>query len=358
MSGLGYLGVFISIIFFGSNFIPLKRVKIGDGVFFQFIMCNAIFMTSIPVLIIQKFPQIHGLAFLGGFLWCTGNMLCPMVIRLIGMGMALLLWGAASMFMGWASGTYGLFGLNKQDVANPGLNVGGVVLAFVGLLFFLQVKPNDTSVDNAEQSDLVTTPLMDSVIFDSQEAGSVDAKLGGVHKEEREDLSPTKSGVDGWSDNTKRIMGFIGATIAGIFFGCSFDPSQYVIDNRYDGDDNSLNYVFPHFTGILLSSWFYTVVYCIYKYQHKEKPFVDADIILPATISGVMWAVAQIAWFYANGQLGFSITFPMISCGPGFVGSLWGIFLFKEISGTRNLTFLSVAFLITGGALLMVGLSH
>lgn len=71
-SSLGYLCVFIAVICFGSNFIPLKRIVIGDGIFFQFIMCNAIFMTAIPVLIIQSFPPIHGLAFLGGFLWCTG----------------------------------------------------------------------------------------------------------------------------------------------------------------------------------------------------------------------------------------------------------------------------------------------
>lgn len=89
MSGaiVGYMGVLVSVVCFGSNFVPLKRIKIGDGVFFQFCMCNAIFMTSIPVLIIQDFPKMHGLALLGGFLWCTGNMLCPISIRCIGMGM-------------------------------------------------------------------------------------------------------------------------------------------------------------------------------------------------------------------------------------------------------------------------------
>jgi hypothetical protein len=35
MSFTGYIGVFISVLGFGSNFVPLKRVKIGDGVFFS-----------------------------------------------------------------------------------------------------------------------------------------------------------------------------------------------------------------------------------------------------------------------------------------------------------------------------------
>lgn len=351
MAWTGYIGVLVSCVLFGSNFVPLKRIAVGDGVFFQFCMCNAIFMTSIPVLIIQKFPTIHGLAFLGGALWCTGNMLCPIAIRLIGMGMGLLIWGAVSMIMGWASGTYGLFGLNKQDVSDPALNVAGVCVALVGLLVFLQVKPNDTSKDSEGKQKAEWNPLLTPSEGDVEVTHKDDAHV--VRLE-----STTASGIDSWSPNTKRIVGLICAAIAGIFFGCSFDPSQYVIDNRYDGDDNSLNYVFPHFAGILMSSWFYTMCYCCYKYYNGEKPFVDAEIVLPASLSGIMWGIAQIAWFYANGELGFVVTFPMISSGPGFVGSLWGIFLFKEITGTRNLTFLTTAFLITVGALLMVGLSH
>lgn len=353
MSWTGYIGVLISVVCFGSNYVPLKRVKIGDGVFFQFIMCNAIFITAIPVLIVQKFPTIHGLAFLGGALWTTGNMLCPIVIRLIGMGMGLLVWGAVSMFMGWASGTYGLFGLDRQDVSDPALNVSGVVIAFVGLLVFLQVQTNDTSLDSAKaqgdhKDDHVGSPLINPMDGEVESGGAVWKEHVAV-----------QSGIDGWDDRTKRIAGLVGAACAGIFFGCNFDPSQYVIDNHFDGDDNSLNYVFPHFTGILMTSWAYTIAYCIYKtYYLQEKPFADAEIILPASLSGIMWGIAQIAWFYANGQLGFAITFPMVSCGPGFVGSLWGIFLFKEISGTRNLTILSVAFAITLVALIMVAMSH
>eukprot|EP01031_Cornospumella_fuschlensis_P026617 gene26617-32166_t len=364
MSWTGYIGVLISVLGFGSNFVPLKRIKIGDGVFFQFIMCNAIFMTSIPVLIAQKFPTIHGLAFLGGFLWCTGNMLCPIAIRLIGMGMGLLVWGTISMIMGWASGTYGLFGLSKQDVANPGLNVAGVCIAIVGLMIFLQVKTNDTSVDNAQNDDQhYSNPLLSEGHYLSKDVEDTGAYATAHNLTKREDdlvSSPAavKTGIDSWSDNTKRIVGIVLACTAGIFFGCSFDPSQYVIDNRYDGDDNSLNYVFAHFTGIIMTSWVYTIVYCIYMYKNNSEPFVSADIILPASLSGIMWGIAQIAWFYANGQLGFAITFPMISSGPGFVGSLWGIFLFKEITGQRNLAILGLAFLVTLGALLMVALSH
>lgn len=352
MSFTGYIGVFIAVLGFGSNFVPLKRVKIGDGIFFQFIMCNAIFITSIPVLAIQKFPEMHGLALLGGFLWCSGNILCPLAIRYIGMGLGLLVWGGTSMLMGWASGRYGLFGLKKQEIGDPILNLAGMMIALVGLLIFLQVKSKDTSVDAAQAViQAKGESLMISPLIGSLEEG--DDGLAPV------DLKHTNDIETPISEQSKRFVGLTFAIVAGILFGCSFDPSQYVIDNQYDGNDNTLNYVFAHFCGILMSSWFYTICYCIYKvYYLQEQPYVSADCILPGTISGLMWAIAQIAWFYANGQLGFAVTFPIVSCGPGFVGSLWGIFLFKEISGMRDIGMLLLAAVITLPALIMVGLSH
>ena len=37
-SAIGYTACLVAIFSFGSNFVPAKKVDIGDGVFFQFIM--------------------------------------------------------------------------------------------------------------------------------------------------------------------------------------------------------------------------------------------------------------------------------------------------------------------------------
>ena len=66
MVAVGYLAAMVAVLSFGSNFVPVKKVNTGDGVFFQFVMCNAIFATSIPVLLIQGCPKFHPLAMLGG----------------------------------------------------------------------------------------------------------------------------------------------------------------------------------------------------------------------------------------------------------------------------------------------------
>ena len=385
---LGFLGVIIAVFFFGSNFLPLKNIKIGDGVFFQFCMCNGIFMTAIPVLIFQSFPPIHGLAILGGFLWCTGNMLCPIAIRFIGMGLGLILWGCTSMLIGWASGKFGLFGLNKQAISDPVMNYIGVFLSIIGLFLYVQVKTIDTSIDaktyketmnkmHSSNNDLenTTTNISESSSFTSNsnnntiamihqpntditDATPATSLLGGEAFVSKTHIEDTVSFGNDWNEDTKRTFGIVIALLAGVFFGVSFDPAQYIIDHKYDGDDNSLNYVFSHYLGILLTSWFYTVLYCIYCSYYKQTPYVKADVFLPATLSGIMWGIAEAAYFLANGKLGFPVSFPIISAGPGFVGAMYGVFFFKEITGKENLRMLAIAMCVTIPALALVGASH
>jgi hypothetical protein len=55
----------------------------------------------------------------------------------------------------------------------------------------------------------------------------------------------------------------------------------------------------------------------------------------------MVWACAQIGWFYANENLSMQIAFPIITTAPGIIGTLWGILLHDEISlKTSNLLFL------------------
>ena len=52
-AGIGFIAAMVAVLSFGSNFVPVKKVQTGDGVFFQWVMCNAIFVTSFPVLFAQ-----------------------------------------------------------------------------------------------------------------------------------------------------------------------------------------------------------------------------------------------------------------------------------------------------------------
>jgi len=54
-------------------------------------------------------------------------------------------------------------------------------------------------------------------------------------------------------------------------------------------------------------------------------------VIIPAIISGGMWAAADIGWFIANNFLTEAVSFPIITTGPGIIASLWGVLVFREV---------------------------
>ena len=72
----------------------------------------------------------------------------------------------------------------------------------------------------------------------------------------------------------------------------------------------ALDFVFSHFCGIFTSSIVYFAIYCVLM---GNRPRVYPRAILPAMVSGVMWAIADMGWFIANDSLSPAISFPMIT---------------------------------------------
>jgi len=264
--------------------------------------------------------------------------------------------------MGWASGMFGLFGLKPQIVSNSVYNYTGMALALIGFVIFLQVQ-SKPKVDDTSTTEPLLQGKNKMSHFDEANIRLLTSDDGVTNwdpllLQQSKIVDEDQSFGSSFTKTQKRVVGLAMAIFTGVLFGCSFDPSQYIIDNEYDGHDDSLNYVFPHFCGIVIASWVYFAIYLIYHKRIDGVPFIDKRCILPGIIAGVLWGIAEISWFIANGILGFSISFPIITIGPGFIGSMWGILVFKEITGTRNLLILALAFAVTLPGLILVALSR
>lgn len=68
-SYVGFIALTISILFFGSNYLPVKQFETGDGMFFQLILTTAIWTVGFVVYAIRGFPTFYALPMLGGFFW-------------------------------------------------------------------------------------------------------------------------------------------------------------------------------------------------------------------------------------------------------------------------------------------------
>lgn len=338
----GYLAVLVATLFFGSNFVPVKRYETYDGMFYQWVMCSGVWLTGLTV---QMFlfavpPATDGawtangewnattpieltgrpdpysvkflpMACLGGFLWATGNTMSVQIINRIGLSMGILIWGSANMLTGWATGIFGLFTGHADHFAegtdHATLNYIGVALAVLALSLYTQVKTGEPSVKTVNR-----TTTNGSQPLSSQGTLPLEAPDVELLATQNDDDAPAATG--------NKAVGVVMAIIAGILFGNTFTPPEVLRKNGH-GPTQSLDYVFSHYTGIFATSTFWFVLYCAYM---RGSPRVNPRLILPAMLSGIMWGIAQACWFVANDALSVTVAFPVITSGPGIVSALWG----------------------------------
>ncbi|XP_059503303.1 transmembrane protein 144-like [Stegostoma tigrinum] len=343
----GFVSTAVAVICFGSNFVPVKKIDTGDGLFFQWIFCTAVWVVSLVVHLIQRCPQFWPLTMLGGFLWATGNITVIPILKTVGLGMGVLIWATFSLLMGWASSRFGWFGLDVQKVPSPILNYIGTALAGLSAGILIFVKTESKELPPEDKSPLIEDNEMEALQPLSLEETS------------------TKRGDACWTDNLnplqKKLVGCSLAMCAGLLYGSSFVPVLYIKNHAernetefFGASQFDMDYVFAYCSGIILTSTIYFLIYCAVK---KNKPSVYSTAILPAFFSGLLWGIANSAWFLANYFLGAVITFPLVTAGPAVISLTWGVFYFKEIKGLKNFIILGVVLAVAVTGTILIGLS-
>ncbi|CAB3996141.1 Hypothetical predicted protein [Paramuricea clavata] len=349
----GYIGAFVAILMFGSNFIPVKKITTGDGVFFQWIVCSGIWTFGLFVHLYNGDERkFYPLVMVGGAIWCTGNMCVVPVIKTIGLAMGLLIWGTLNLIAGWATGRFGTFGLIcKQPVQHSAINYVGVVLAMISLGIFIFIKSEDSSGNIDSDNAIFNNDRGEINVRQDDESNdeeNVYLLAGDMHQ------NNDSSWVDHYSNNQKRFIGIFLSVMSGILYGIAFVPVYVIQKNNADAPDEGIQYAFSQFCGTLLASTVYFLIYCLYK---RNKPDIYSEAVAPGFISGVLWAVGDVGWFVANTYLSESISFPIVTTGPGIIASIWGIFVFKEITGWKNFLLLGVAICFAVSGSVVTGFS-
>ncbi|KIH59096.1 hypothetical protein ANCDUO_10687 [Ancylostoma duodenale] len=127
------------------------------------------------------------------------------------------------------------------------------------------------------------------------------------------------------------------------------NPDLYPNHPRED-----IAYVFSHYFGTFITA---TLIFIVYALGRFNQPYAPSELVLPAFIAGSMWAIAQWSFFVANQHLSQAISFPIITSLPASIASMWGIFYFREIKGTRNMVTFGVALVLSVSGAVLVGLS-
>ncbi|XP_026213833.1 transmembrane protein 144b isoform X2 [Anabas testudineus] len=325
-----------AVLLYGSICVPVKKIETGDGMFFQWVNCAAIWVVSMVADLMLHSPKFYPFAMLGGVLWATGNLAVVPIIKAIGLSLGILIWGSTSLLMGWASSRFGWFGIAAQGVSRPVLNYCGAGLCLLSGLIFFFVK---TDVEQHPDSDSI--PLLIDRRTDSGSYGQ----------------SSSEFWIDVIRPKTRRFIGCLLAVVSGLLYGSSFVPILYIKshsschDSMFHGASvYDFDYVYAQSCGIFVASTVYFTIYCAVM---KNRPRVFSRAILPGLLSGLMWALATYSWCLANNFLSAVITFPIVRAGYGLVAALWGALVFKEIKGSTNclLFFLASCVILIGSLL-------
>ena len=398
-----------------------KKYKTGDGMFFQWTLASGIFLMGVFMYLFQcsqggsgpsgaGCPAFQPFSMLGGALWATGNIMTVPIIKTLGLSMGMLTWGMANMVVGWASARFGILGVPQESFSSPGLNTGGVVVAIASMVVFAFIKPTVEKA-GATRRGGGGEDAKDSLLGD----GDVDQVYAGLYGQginsddaaarPAEPEDDEKDWTDALSPQQKKVFGFVASVVAGLFYGVNFNPPTYVANKSCinHADDPGCfpnaptsvkDHIFFHFTGIWLAATLYFAVYAL---ATKNRPRIYGEATFPGMLSGMIWATAQISWFFANADLGQATAFPIISCvwqrhtgglrapllqppyprrppahaappphtplppprsiGPGLVSTLWGIFVFGELKGTKNYMLVTGAFVLIATAATLIALS-
>lgn len=381
---MGYLAVMVAAVFFGSNFVPVKRYETHDGMYYQWVMCSGVWMVGlfIQMVLFASPPTTDGswgpdgiwnatdpnmppgtanpmwltgrpdaysvkfmpMACLGGVLWATGNTMSVDIINRIGLSLGILIWGSANMLMGWATGIFGLFTGHADHFAphtdHATLNYVGVGCAVLALSLYTQVKSGEPSREKLLNTPSSTQPLSAQSAL-ANEAPDVDL------------LAPPAPEPNHKDSASSKAIGIVMAIVAGLLFGNTFTPPE-VLRKNHHGPAQSLDYVFSHYTGIFATSTVWFILYCAYM---RGSPRINPRLTLPGLLSGVMWGIAQACWFIANDALSVTVAFPIITSGPGIVSAMWGVFVFGEIRGARNYAVLGAAIFFALIGCVLIGMS-
>ncbi|KAK5896697.1 hypothetical protein CesoFtcFv8_009834 [Champsocephalus esox] len=330
----------VAVLLYGSNYVPLKRIETGDGMFFHWVYSAAIWTVTLVGDIMLDSPKFHPFGMLGGILWATGNIMVVPIVKSIGLGMGTLIWGSCSLLMGWGTSRFGLFGITAEEVSRPILNYCGAGMCLLSGLIFFFVKTNVELHPISESIPLLLERRINSSSY-----------------------CPSSS--EFWIDiiglKTRRFVGYLLSVVSGLLYGSIYSPILYIKSRSsfrdsmfYGASDYDLDYIHSVSSGILATSTVYFTIYCIVM---KNRPRVYSKVILPGIVSGLMWASATYCWFLANTYLSAVVTYPIVTAGYGLVAALWGSLVFKEITGLGNCLIFSLATVVVLTGSLLTAIS-
>eukprot|EP00397_Hematodinium_sp_SG-2012_P042389 GEMP01046877.1.p1 GENE.GEMP01046877.1~~GEMP01046877.1.p1 ORF type:complete len:358 (+),score=31.06 GEMP01046877.1:87-1160(+) len=349
---LSIVAVWLLVVFlWGTMYVPVRKFKVYDGVFFQWYMSCGILFAAIFIHFIlgpttppgsssyaTSFP-IYAEGIAGGAAWAISNILVVPTVKLLGLGVGFTLYHSVNLLMGYLNGKYGLYGLPVEETSwEMDFSVVWFLASFVLICF---VKP--TLEDGHERTgSIVNTPMAPDADFpESSEVALL------------EDANGTITSTI-W---IKRIGGIAIGLLAGLFCSTNMVPYMLWVAKTAKYNPSVYHFTFSQSLGIFFASTVYTIIASLAKRIFpRTNRWPRQPMVLPAMASGIMWTTGFLCATIGVQELGMSVGYVISAVGPVAVSALCTHFIFREIQGKDNhVKFWTAIFLQAVGVVLDAG---
>ena len=86
---------------------------VSAGQFFLWGLCSGVLLVGVVVQLVLSDAKFYPSVMLSGALWTIANLMMPLVVRTLGLGIGLLVWSTSGMIVGWATNLFAHFLLSS-----------------------------------------------------------------------------------------------------------------------------------------------------------------------------------------------------------------------------------------------------
>jgi len=342
-AGVGYLVAILSAFFNGSfaspfNFPQVKRCALHP-VLFQLYVSIGVFLSSWLALAFLKYNKsLTGaddgpsfpfplLGMLGGALFVLSVAFSFAAIPNIGLAMAQGIWGGTAIIVAfiWGVAAFG------NEIVTPGLAGAAIVLLLSGVVGIAFCKNIAAYLFGEDFEQKEQEPLA---------ANAKDYK--GVPEDDVEHLNMRDKDTPP-NEVRKWMTGVLCAIAVGLAGGSTLVPLNYV-----PKDLGGLGFLPAFGCGAMITSPLICLFWIAYT---REIPALHIkETLWVGILSGTLWNLGNVCSIIAIPALSYSVAYPILQCAL-FVAGLWGIFVFREISGRAIIVFFVAGLILILGAI-------
>mmetsp|Transcript_87737 Transcript_87737/g.183405 ORF Transcript_87737/g.183405 Transcript_87737/m.183405 type:complete len:413 (-) Transcript_87737:52-1290(-) len=403
----GLVAAFGAAVCFGVQYVPVKQYEIYDGATFQWFMAAGILLTGFLISLAAGLADV-GMPLevvFGGLLWAVSNYVVIPLVRLLGIGPGFALYHFVNLVVGYMSGRFGWFGLEtlkgehlwccdigallicvsfivmnfvEDELEPPASNDGASAMegrleesfAHVGASIVsangrpvvdptdaVVFDPNTRHVTTLQQfSATARRPSNASFAHSAREGSSFmssNAQLEAALNVQEPNPAPADDNTPSvGSRSADRVLGAGLALLGGGLCGIQAIPSDLYLNSHKNL--SKITTVLPQCMGVWLGA---TIIYLLHaSVARLAGNRVPHSVIRPAFLSGCLWAIGFAGMITGIGQLGYSVGYTLDAVGPIIVSSLLSVFVFREISGSKQLFLyaLSLSLQVMGTTLIAV----